>query len=157
MDFGGFAVFVRALLVTLGLLTISGCGGTTGPQGGPRIETTVVEGIVKVDGIPVPSLQVTAVPVNGPGAVPMKSSALTNTEGVFSLSTYESGDGVPAGQYNLTFVWGQLNLLNGQYSGDKFNGKYADATKSEISLTVANDDEPHDLGVIELTSAPAKK
>jgi hypothetical protein len=87
----------------------------------------------------------------------MEPSALTDTEGTFSLSTYETGDGVPAGEYKLTFVWGQISLLNGQYSGDKFNGKYADAAKSEISLTIASGDETHDLGVIELTSAPAKK
>ena len=87
----------------------------------------------------------------------MESAALTDANGVFGLSTYESGDGVPPGQYQMTFVWGQINLMNSQYSGDKFNGKYADPAKSEHNLTVTDSDEPHDLGVIELSSTAAKK
>jgi hypothetical protein len=157
MDFGSFPQLVRTSAILLSSLFFAGCGGTTGPQGGPRVETTTVKGVVKVDGALVPFLRVTAVSADGAGAVPMEPSALTDTEGAFSLSTYESGDGVPAGEYKLTFVWGQINLMNGQYSGDKFKGKYADAAKSEISLTIANGDESRDLGVIELNSAPAKK
>ena len=157
MDDGRFAALFRASTVLLSVIVIAGCGGSTGPQGGPRVETTTVKGVVKVDGAVVPYLRVTAIPANGPGAVPMEPSALTDTEGAFSLSTYETGDGVPAGEYKLTFVWGQISLLNGQYSGDKFNGKYSKADTSEIRLTVASGDETHDLGVIELTSAPAKK
>ena len=45
-----------------------------------------------------------------------------------------------------------MNLMNGQYSGDKLNGKYADAGKSEVTLTIAAGGEPQDLGTIELFS-----
>lgn len=148
--------FLRPLknsIAILGLLVTAGCGGSTGPQGGPRTETVIVKGLIKVDGAPAASLRVVAVPDGGAGIVPMESSSLTDTEGVFSLSTYESGDGVPAGQYNLTFVWGQINLMNGQYSGDKFKGKYSDAGKSDHSLTIKSGDEAHDLGTIELSTA----
>ena len=157
MNFSRFAEFVSTSTFALSVFISAGCGGSTGPQGGPRTETMTVKGVVKVDGAVAPYVKVAAVAANGPGAVPMESSALTDPEGAFSLSTYESGDGVPAGEYKLIFVWGQINLMNGQYSGDKFNGKYADAEKSEMSLTIANGDEPRDLGVIELTSAPTKK
>jgi len=153
MNFGKFAEFVRTLTIVLSILISAGCGGSTGPEGGPRVGTTTVKGAVKVDGAVVSYLKVTAVPANGPGAVPMEPSALTDAEGAFSLSTYESGDGVPAGQYNLTFVWGQINLMNGQYSGDKFKGKYSDAGKSDHSLTIKSGDEAHDLGTIELSTA----
>ena len=105
-----------------------------------------------VDGAPAGFLQITAVPNGGAGAVPMNSTALTAGDGSFSLSTYESGDGVSAGDYSLTFVWGEMNLLNGRYAGDKLNGKYADAAASEVKLTIAAGAEPKDLGTIELST-----
>lgn len=130
---------------------VTGCG-PTGPQGGPRVRTVQVKGTVMVDGAPAGFLQVSAVPKGGAGAVPMNSSALTAGDGQFSLSTYESGDGVPSGDYTLTFVWGEMNLMNGQYSGDKLEGKYADAATSEFTLTVTAGGEPQDLGTIELST-----
>lgn len=121
------------------------------------MSTTAVTGTVNVDGAPAAFLRVAAVASGAPGQVPIESSALTSADGKFSLSTYESGDGVPAGTYKLTFAWGQINLMNGQYSGDKFNGKYSDPAKSDQVLTVTDSGEPHDLGVIELTTNSAKK
>jgi hypothetical protein len=140
----------------LAIILFTGCG-PSGPQGGPRVATTAINGIVHVDGSPAAFLRVVAVPDGSTSSVPIESSALTTQDGTFSLSTYESGDGVPAGNYKLTFVWGEINLMNGQYSGDQFNGKYADPAKSEHNLTVTDSDEPHDLGVIELSSPAAKK
>ncbi|MFO1001175.1 MAG: hypothetical protein U0936_12590 [Planctomycetaceae bacterium] len=148
--------FLKVLLLTV-IGSAAGCGGSTGPQGGPRITTVPVTGTVKVDGVAAAFLRVVAVPAGGVGAVPMESTGMTDANGLFTMSTYETGDGVPAGQYQLTFVWGQLNLMNSQYSGDKLNGKYADPAKSEHKLTITDSDEPHDLGVIELTPGPAKK
>lgn len=138
-------------LLTLVVFFATGCG-PTGPQGGPRVETVRVTGTVMVDGAPAGFLQVSAVAKDGAGAVPMNSTALTAGNGTFSLSTYESGDGVPPGDYTLTFVWGEMNLMNGQYSGDKLEGRYADAAKSEVTLTIAAGAEPKDLGTIELST-----
>ena len=139
------------LMLSLVVFFVAGCG-PTGPQGGPRVETVNVKGTVMVDGAPAGFLQITAVPNGGAGAVPMNSTALTAGDGSFSLSTYESGDGVSAGDYSLTFVWGEMNLLNGRYAGDKLNGKYADAAASEVKLTIAAGAEPKDLGTIELST-----
>ena len=141
----------RPLMLALLVFFVTGCG-PTGPQGGPRVGTMQVKGTVMVDGAPAGFLQVSAVAKGGAGAVPMNSTALTAGDGQFTLSTYESGDGVPAGDYTLTFVWGEMNLMNGQYSGDKLEGKYADAANSEVTLTIKAGDEPKDLGTIELST-----
>jgi hypothetical protein len=147
---------LRLVLLTaaacIGALPIVGCGSTGGPDGGPRISTMQVTGTVHVDGVGVSYLKVTAKPASGVGALPLDPSAMTTADGKFSLSTYESGDGVPAGEYKLIFEWGELNLMNGQYSGDKLNGKYSDPEKSEFTVTVAVGDQPKDLGTIELKS-----
>ena len=144
-------VSFRCFICTLVVFVVGGCG-PTGPQGGPRVETVHITGTVMVDAAPAGFLQVAAVPKGGVGAVPMNSTALTAGDGSFSLSTYESGDGVPPGEYALTFTWGAMNLMNGQYSGDKLNGKYADATTSAFPLSVTASGEPQDLGTIELSS-----
>ena len=142
---------VERILLCVTLLSLSGCG-PTGPQGGPRVGTVQVTGIVHVDGQPAPFLKVVAVPAEGKSVVPMESASLTSDIGEFSLSTYETGDGVPEGIYKLLFTWGQINLMNGQYSGDKLKGKFADPSKSEFSLTVTAGSEPQNLGIIELTT-----
>lgn len=121
-------------------------------EGSPRKETYPVTGEVYVDGEPANYLAVTCHDVNGTDtAMPTVSSAFTGPDGKFSISTYESGDGVPAGDYVLTFMWGELNALSGRYGGpDKLKGRYAEPKKSEVRFKV-EPGQPTDLGRIELT------
>ena len=126
-----------------------GCG----EKGPPRKETYPVTGQVYVDGEPVEYLAVTCHDTQGMDAVmPTTSSAFTAQDGTFSISTYESGDGIPEGEYVLTFMWGQMNRLSGAYGGpDKLKNRYTDPTRSEFRLSV----EPgkrNDLGRIDLST-----
>lgn len=131
------------------LVLLSGCRDE-GPRGGPRIETFPITGQVTVDGNPTETLLVVANPV-GKAAVPTTISSFTDKEGKFSISTYESDDGAPEGDYKLTFKWGQWGM-NGRYGGpDKLNDRYTDPEKSEIAVTVKKG-EPIDLGTIQLTT-----
>jgi hypothetical protein len=116
-------------------------------------ETYPVTGEVYVDGQPVEGLYVQLHPVAGVDTTnPTFSGAMTDKDGKFAISTYEEGDGVPAGEYTLTFMWGQLNLFSMQYGGpDKLNNKYNDPKTSSFRVSVANG-EPTDLGRIELTT-----
>jgi hypothetical protein len=118
---------------------------------GPRVPTFPVTGIVHVDGRPIEMLQVKCEPqFTKPPEVPSTAS-FTDASGRFALSTFETGDGAPAGKYKLTFVWGQLNMLNGQYGGpDKLGGRYRKPETSPVEVTV--DGKPVDLGTIELTT-----
>ncbi len=127
---------------------LSGCKDE--PRGGPRVVTIPVSGVVTVDGKPQGQIAIRAEPVNGPTPTNSTPSTFTEADGKFSLTTYETGDGVPVGEYKLTFKWGQINLFNGRYEGDKFKGKYADPDKSEVSIQVTESSEPVDLGAIDL-------
>jgi hypothetical protein len=85
-------------------------------------------------------------------AMPTVSSAFTGQDGGFSISTYESGDGVPAGDYVLTFMWGQKEAFSGGYGGpDKLSNRYTDPKKSPVRFTVEAG-KPTDLGRIDLTT-----
>ena len=116
----------------------------------PLMESQNLDGIVHVDGEPASYLRVAAIATGGAGMVPMTPSALTAPDGKFELATYEAGDGVPPGEYQLTFVWGEISLLNGQYTGDKMKGKYAKSAASQYKINVNPGDVPIDLGTIEL-------
>ena len=79
------------------------------------------------------------------------SSCYTAADGKFALSTYSSGDGLPVGEYSLTFQYGVYAIMGNQYTGDKFKGKYAKKGDSTFTFTV-KEGEPVDMGTIELTT-----
>lgn len=143
-----------AMVMTVVTLTVVGC--SRGPKGVPRDPVTRVSGTILIDGKPEQMVSVQLARVGEPDSTATTSKALTpasftDAEGKFSIGTYEggpNGDGAPKGEYALTIQWGELNLIGGLYSGDKFKGKYADPAKSEFKVTVA--DKPVDLGNLEL-------
>ncbi len=148
-------LFARQSFVTLMVLacTLPGCSSEPEPF---RKQTSVVTGQVFVDGVPVPvktPLKVECHNVAGMDQEhPTISSALTMEDGKFEISTYESGDGLPPGDYVLTFMWGKMNLIAGNYGGpDLLKKKYLNPDKSEFKVTV-KEGEPVDLGKIELTT-----
>ena len=138
-------------------LTLGACSPS---EEGPHLKpTSPVVGQILVDGSPPGSpIQVTCLSQEGIDQEnPTFSSCLSDNDGKFEISTYEKGDGVPAGDYVLTFMWGQMNLVKMGYGGpDKFKGRYSDPEKSEFVIGVV-EGLPTDLGVIELTMSPPKE
>ena len=130
-------------------LLLSACA----EQGAVRKETFPVTGQVYVDGQPAAELVVTCHDVKGLDKEnPTLSSAITGQDGKFQIATYEAADGVPEGDYVLTFEWKERNLMKGGFSGpDKLNGRYTDPQKSETRFTVEQG-KPTDLGQIELST-----
>ena len=110
-------------------------------------------GVLVVDGKPTEGIQITLTDLAGLDVKkPTISQTFSGKEGKFSLSTYEEGDGVPQGEYALTFFWGELNPLSMQFGGpDKLNERYVDPAKSTFKVNVETD-KPVDLGRVELTT-----
>ena len=62
-------------------------------------------------------------PVDGMDAeYPTSSSALTDDNGAFAISTYKTGDGAPEGEYVLTFKLQDLSPFSGYHSGPERSG-----------------------------------
>lgn len=142
------------LSLVLVLPILAGCGKKEQPF---RKDTTGVVGQVIVDGEPVPATKPLKVDCHNVAGFdqqhPTVSSCLTGEDGKFQISTYETGDGVPEGDYVLTFMWGRMDLIGGSYTGpDQLNGKYTEPEKSEIKFTVTKG-KPVDLGRIELSTS----
>jgi len=137
-----------AWLLFVPVLLLCSCG----PAGPARKETYPVTGVVVVDGNEASGVTVTLHDTKGMDAeMPTFSQATTDETGKFSLSTYEGGDGVPEGDYLVTFTWGEFNALSRSMEGDKLKGKYGDAKKSEFKLNVKAG-SPIDMGRIELST-----
>ncbi len=141
----------RLWAVVAGVSFAVGCGGWEPPQPQNRVETFPVTGQVHVDGNPVAQIAVRLHPVGSEKNSLPTASGFTDEEGRFSIGTYESGGGAPAGTYVITFQWGQVNLLTGRYEGDKFRGRYADPEKSTFRVVVEKG-KPADVGLIELVT-----
>ena len=133
------------------LLSLSACG--TSPPTGPRQETFPVAGQVVIDGVPTEKVVVRFHNQKELG----KENALvpsteTGKDGKFKVSSYAESDGVPEGDYVLTFFLREFDLLHMRYTGeDKLNDRYSDPQKSEIKVSVKKG-QPSDLGRIELTT-----
>ncbi len=143
----------RLVFVLMMCLVVGACGSKTDN----RKKTFPVVGKLLIDGKPVEQVAVYCMPVDGLDKEnPTSTSAFTDADGRFEFNTYEKGDGVPEGNYVLTFKWGKFNLVTADYGGDKFKGKYLDPKKSEFKITVSADKsvdgKPIDVGTIELKS-----
>ena len=121
-----------------------GCGGE--PKGEPRVETFPVTGKVLVDGAAAAGVLVGCHP-QGEAPVKRQLTVYTDEEGAFSIGTYEAGDGLPEGEYKLTFEWSQGPMLGP--GKDTLKKAYSDPEKSQHTVTVTKGEE-NDLGEIQL-------
>ena len=112
-----------------------------------------IKGIVTVDGKPQTDIQIALHDKAGPdNKQPTYPQGFTDAEGNIRISTYEEGDGAPAGDYNVTFGWQEFNLISRSYGGpDKLSKKYSDPKKTPFSV-ILGEGKPNDLGKVELTT-----
>jgi hypothetical protein len=129
-----------ALLCLLQL--VAGCGSG-------QIPTYPVKGQILVNGEPAKGVHVTFRPRGDGENAPYFPSGQTDDDGYFVLSTFTTGDGSPAGEYDVTLFWPlRKNPLSTLWEGDRFNGKYKDKTKPFTQVTVekrAQELEPFNL------------
>lgn len=146
------AQFKRSVVITCVaaiLLLSAGCGKGDKPYRKPVIP---VSGKVTVDGqVPGSPVQIMCHPRGGVDVEhPTLSTCVTGPDGSFQVSTYETGDGVPEGEYDVTFVWKDFNIVSGRYQGkDRLSGRYEQPGKSEFHFK-AEAGQPVDLGTIDL-------
>ncbi len=141
--------WMTAWICALLVANLVGCG----PKYPNEKEVFKITGKVTVDGKPVPEVQISFHDVRGVDTKqPTYPQGFTDAEGNIRVSTYADGDGAPAGEYKVTFLLQEYNLISRSYGGpDKLNGKYKDPQKTPISITIAKG-EKNDLGLVELTT-----
>lgn len=131
------------------LMLLSACG-----DGRRRVYP--VTGQIFVDGKPAANAFVyfTAVDDKDPRVV--RPFAQADKEGNFALATYVAGDGVPAGDYILTFEWREPSgMFKQDWEGrDKLNGAFMDVKNSKFKVTI--EAKPNELGPFHLSTSKSK-
>jgi len=91
--------FLRLQPVLLGVLIASapGCSRVD------RVPVYPITGRVLIDGKPLQNATVFLHPPSGDGG--LRPVGHTRADGSFDITTYEVGDGAPAGEYRVTVTW----------------------------------------------------
>src|SRR5262245_38294847 len=106
--------------------------GALGGCGGARTTVYPVTGQVLVKGKPADGAFLVFHPTGGGHKDTPRPYATADAGGTFRLTTYESGDGAPAGSYRVTVVWRPKPKSTIEAEGpDRRNGRYGDAAKSK--------------------------
>jgi hypothetical protein len=107
-----------------------------------RVEVIPVTGEVVVHGKPAESAIVTFCPTDG--SLTRAFVAIADAQGRFQPTTYEAGDGLPAGEYEVTVLWPAPRKPDpngdrrpGDDEGpDQLEGRFANRKTSGLKATV---------------------
>ncbi len=119
-------------LLSLFVLIISlvGCGDDDRPELFP------LTGTVAVNGQPAHGAIVTLHSEKSQPLGTPKPFGRADAEGRFQLTTFETSDGVPAGDYRVTVIWPENPQARGP-SPDRLSGRYASQESSPLTVAVS--------------------
>jgi len=141
-----------------GLLCVSfGCSKAETPFSKSTIKVT---GVITINGDPPEeSIQLESVPDSGRDAEhPTVSTAETKEDGSFEFTTYQTGDGVPPGNYSITAKCVPFNMMTRERAGgDKLGGQYDEVKESPKKFEAEEGESTIDLGTIDLQVTLKKK
>ncbi len=139
---------VQLSLITAICLLLCACGEA---KRSDRLPTVPVSGEITVDGQPAVGVEVGLISTD-PATKGFRPRAKTDENGKFQMTTYETGDGAPEGEYMAIFAWhDRAAAPPGGKVPDKLNGRYikADASQTPVSVKAGT---PVDMGTIALTT-----
>ena len=134
--------------------------------GSDRLPTYPANGRVLCDGRPAVNAEVVLHPVApSEGARVVRPHGRVDREGRFGLTTFQRGDGAPAGTYRVTLRWPQPrpgaspldpDPENARGGPDQLHGRYRDPDTS--GLTLAIEPRPNKLApiIVDLTVSSEK-
>lgn len=141
------------LMVLLGIWIFygrgAGGGGGGGGYTGVRVPVYQVTGRLMVDGKPAKDAYLVFYPADQAAPRP---TATVDEAGKLTVTTYTTGDGAPAGEYQIGVEWPTMHMSFGrlQPGEDRLGGRFKGAAASGWMARVA--EEPSDLGTYDLKS-----
>jgi hypothetical protein len=124
-------------LTSLFLIAFSGCGD----QDNDQVEVFPVTGKLLVNGQPAEGASVIFYPQSpdSDGKKMPVPGGTTDANGNYQLTSYESGDGAPAGEYNVAIIWYEPpspNSAGPSEQQDRLRGRYANPQTSRLTARV---------------------
>jgi len=101
-----------------------------------RKATFAVTGKVTLDGKPAEFASVVFHPVASSGPEAVKPHAKVRADGTFALTTYDGGDGAPAGDYRVTVELWLAGQRSDEPPSNRLNAKFASPETSQLTATV---------------------
>jgi hypothetical protein len=138
-------LLILALLVGL----VAGCGSSD------RKPVFAAEGRIVFDGKPIPHALVTLHPLNPSDRESPRPHGSVTKDGTFVLTTYDAGDGAPAGEYGVTVEWWLTNATARTGEGDsppptnRLPGRYARVETSKLRVRI--EEGANQLPIIQLS------
>jgi hypothetical protein len=129
-------------------MLLTGCGESW-------VEVFPVTGSIKVDGQNPAGARLTLNPVNPAGEEVVVPTAGVKADGSFTVTSYQSDDGAPPGEYVITVRWNKYDEKIGGAGPNVLPELYADPKTSPIKVTV-NAGGPTTLEPITLTTKTAR-
>lgn len=129
-------------------------GCNEAPEG--RMQVYRTSGKVQIDGQPAVGVKVVlygATPeLQGPGTV--APYGVSDSDGEFELTSYDAGDGAPAGEFTVTAYWPEPIPEGADEEfyqpKDRLGGKYTDPIKSSLKVTI--EEHSNELPTFDLES-----
>lgn len=143
---------VLAIALCLSVLALTSCKKKDG-----KLPVFPVKGQILIDGNPAKDVLISFWPAKiEEGLHAYSPSAQTDENGYFTLSTYNPGDGAPAGEYAVTIEWPVgFSIVSNQWHGDHLQGKYKDQNNSQIKIKI--EPKPNELAPIRIETPPKKE
>lgn len=135
--------FVRWASLLFCLVCLTGCGSDW------QASTYSARGIISINGLPpegaLIQLHPTGEPTDVRHSIPW---ALVQNDGTYTLTTYESGDGAPVGEYAVTIKWSP-DVTSPSFE-DRLKNAYTNPADSEWKFTITRG--KNSLPPIEITN-----
>jgi hypothetical protein len=150
-------LWVRSFSLAFVILVLAGCGDS---RSFPKVYE--VHGTILVNGQPTDGCQIFLSRTSGPQLeTPASPQGITDSNGEFLITSYNTDDGAPEGEYVVTIEWHERTGITKQEFGgpDKLGGAYSkvDKTKGMAGFTLKIEGAPLQLPPFKLTqSADAK-
>ena len=141
---------VFGITVAIVVASLAGCGGQS-----DRLAVYPVKGTLTYDKRPPEGAMILFHPLSGDAAgSSLRPSAVVQNDGSFTPTTYNHRDGLPAGQYALSFFWpgppgkGEMDGDAGGGGENRFPAKYGKPETSGHKVVIEK--QPNELKPLEL-------
>jgi len=127
---------VASTVAIIILLVLAGCG-RSGPQ---RAATNPTKGSITYQGQPIGGAFLAMHPKAGAAADVPTATAVVQPDGRFAITTYDTGDGVPEGDYVVTIQWRKATKSGGEFvpGPNLLPAKYSRPESSDVVVHVAS-------------------
>jgi hypothetical protein len=133
---------LRIIIILIIIITLSACPNNNKVDYRRELNVYPVSGQITLDGVPIRNARIAFHPLH-PDRIPVTPVGISIGDGTYRLTTYQLYDGAPAGEYLITIVIPNDNLIKDECSCEGFDllhdmlhGAYMNPKQSHLRCLV---------------------